>query len=1111
MGIQADKVVVQVEARVAEAERKIDGMQRKFDAEMDKMRRSAGLMERSTVKSFGTVATAGNAMASSLRSTALALASVAGAAAGIRLLADFAQSMSTVKAITQATDTQFAALTARARELGATTRFSATQAAEGMIFLARAGFDTDEVLGSIEGTLKLAQAGGLELGAAADIASNVLQGFRLEVAETSRVVDVLALAANSSNTDVTQLGEAMKYAGPIAAGLGVSVEDTAAAVSALSDAGLQGAMAGTGLRRVMIGLEKQGSQGEKVLKKYGLTMEDIAMSSTGSLANSLQVLSDASISTADAITLFGLRGGPAFEVLKSSIPKVKELTVAYTEAGGTADRVAKVMDQNLNGALLAVNSRMQELLLALGDAGAEDALIQALKGLQELLTIAAENADIVSAAIIALSVRALIPLAARAIPAAASALASMVTSLIGVSSAGAAASASLAPLTIAIAAAAAAYVYLARSSVDAEKALASFNKASSKIDEIRKAIADDTRDLADVNSRLVGLINEQGSAAELTARKEIAAITDRIAKNKELLSLYEVQARADLEAARAGADAKRNDLSQALGLGRRFDYGANKDALKTFEETRKAQLDEIRATQDAGKALTDQQRRVLDLALAYDEVSTSIAEAQTRLDGIKKSSETVAGKPAPIDPADVGGPDPFSAVEDATDKQRKAAQDALKELERALLSTYDAERAAAEETYNERLKAIQTLGLKDQEAANQRLAAEIAYQDELKRIQKDETTAKDEKLKRDQALVDKEQDLLKQTLDARDRAAGRSIEIAIREFERRKEILEKSFADTVDGEARKNEALAALEEERQNFLAKAREQTTGFETKDPVEAKIEQIRRAAQIELDLEKEKLATLADYQDEFNARRIEIETATEEQIAGVRREALAAQLSSAGDFFGGLAGLAKSYAGEQSTLYRTLFGIEQAFRAAQALIAAPAAAAKALAEVPYPFNLAASALVYAQAIAQVAKIGAVSPGFAQGVIDLKGQGGPKSDTIQARLSPGESVITAEGTRRNRGILEDINRGIDVQEQLRRLGRPVALAPAFMTSGGRVINVGGSSLTVQGNVSPDTLPALREALDQMGRDITDRIDSAIKRDKTVTTPRHERSRILK
>src|SRR5690625_1751638 len=115
----------------------------------------------------------------------------------------------------------------QAKELGRSTRFSASEAGEGMEMLARAGFDTSEVMDALPSVLDLAAAGAVELGDAADITSNILSGFGMEAEETARVADILAQASADSNVDVQGLGEAFKYAGPIASDLGVSIEDTA--------------------------------------------------------------------------------------------------------------------------------------------------------------------------------------------------------------------------------------------------------------------------------------------------------------------------------------------------------------------------------------------------------------------------------------------------------------------------------------------------------------------------------------------------------------------------------------------------------------------------------------------------------------------------------------------------------------------------------------------------------------------------------------------------------------------------------------------------------------------------------------------------------------------
>lgn len=325
------------------------------------------------------------------------LAVGAGIAAGTRKLADFSQEMSSVAAITRATAQEFDSLQAKALELGSRTRFSASQAAEGMTFLARAGFEADEVLGTIEATLNLAQAGALELGAAADIASNALTAFRLEVSESARVVDVLALAANSSNTTVAQLGDGLKLVAPIAAGVGVEIEEVTGAISALSNAGLQATLAGTGLRRVISELESPSTKTKKTLKQLGLDTEDYKISSVG-LTVALKALADQGVDTGLGLEIFGDRGGPAFEVLSSSIGDVEDFTFALQNAEGTAARIAATMDDNLNGSILAAKSAFEGLVLSAGEAGATGSLrgffdltaagLRALTNNIELVTVA---------------------------------------------------------------------------------------------------------------------------------------------------------------------------------------------------------------------------------------------------------------------------------------------------------------------------------------------------------------------------------------------------------------------------------------------------------------------------------------------------------------------------------------------------------------------------------------------------------------------------------------------------------------------------------------------------------------------------------------------------
>lgn len=296
-----------------------------------------------------------------------------GISKGVRVNMQFEESMSAVEAVTRATDSQMLKLTATARKLGATTRFSASEAADGMKFLGQAGFETSEIIEAMPGLLDLATAGMLGLGEAADITSNIMSGFGLEAEESSRIADVLAAASSSANTNVQQLGEGMKFVAPISAALGVSVESTAAAMGVLSDAGLQSTMAGTGLRRVLSELANVSSAGQKVLEGYGLTLEELDPK-TNSLTDIVEKLSEVGLGAAEAFTIFGDRGAPAILALTSQTDRLRELNTEMENSAGRAKEMAGVMGDNLAGDVKILKSVLEELTLAGGEKGVNGTL-----------------------------------------------------------------------------------------------------------------------------------------------------------------------------------------------------------------------------------------------------------------------------------------------------------------------------------------------------------------------------------------------------------------------------------------------------------------------------------------------------------------------------------------------------------------------------------------------------------------------------------------------------------------------------------------------------------------------------------------------------------------
>lgn len=312
----------------------------------------------------------------------------------VRTLASFEQAMSEVAAVSGATAEEFAVLRDRALELGAATRFTATEAAGALGELTRAGFSAREALAAVGDTLLLAQAGGLGLAQATDIASNAIRAFRLSADQAGRVADVLAAGANKSNSSVQELGEGLKFAAPAAATLGLSIEETVAALGVLSDSGRKGQLAGTGLIQVFEGLVKPSNETLQVFRRLGLTQADLDIQTRG-LIPVIQTLRDANLSLADSFTIFGTRGGPTFEILAAGGAKVEELTGTLQGLDGEAAKTAAIMDDNLNGALLRVRSAFEALVLAVGGAGATGGLRSLFEGLAQALRFLAANADTV--------------------------------------------------------------------------------------------------------------------------------------------------------------------------------------------------------------------------------------------------------------------------------------------------------------------------------------------------------------------------------------------------------------------------------------------------------------------------------------------------------------------------------------------------------------------------------------------------------------------------------------------------------------------------------------------------------------------------------------------
>ena len=297
--------------------------------------------------------------------SAVAFAAVAGKA--IQMAGGYDQAMRSVQAKTGATGALMDRLSEQSREMGRTTVHSATEAARGQAFLAQAGFDTNEILEALPATLALATAGELDLASAADIASNVLSGFRLETIETGRVTDVLAAIAARTNTSVSQMGEALSKAAPAAAAAGWSLEQTAAAIGRLSDAGIQGEEAGTVLKTMLARLAAPTGKLAELMTATGISVTD-ATGKMLPLNDIIAQLAPHADNTGLMFELLGTRGANAGLILGSlGDDDLTKLTAELENSEGAAQTMADTMSGGLWGAIKSIQSIVESAYISLGE------------------------------------------------------------------------------------------------------------------------------------------------------------------------------------------------------------------------------------------------------------------------------------------------------------------------------------------------------------------------------------------------------------------------------------------------------------------------------------------------------------------------------------------------------------------------------------------------------------------------------------------------------------------------------------------------------------------------------------------------------------------------
>lgn len=312
-------------------------------------------------------------------------------AASFKAGSNFEAEMSKVSAISGATADDLNALKEKAKEMGASTKFSATESAYALEYMAMAGWKTEDMLSGIEGIMNLAAASGEDLATTSDIVTDALTAFGLSASDSGHFADVLAKASSNANTNVSMLGESFKYVAPVAGALGYSAEDTAIALGIMANAGIKGSQSGTELRSSLTRLVKPTDEAAAMMEEYNLTMtnSDGSMKSLGQvmdmLRGNLGDLTEAEQAQA-AAQIFGQEAmSGMLAIINASDSDYAKLTDAIYNADGAARQMADTMQDNLQGSITILKSALEGLEIELYES--------AESGLSEMVKIANSYVD----------------------------------------------------------------------------------------------------------------------------------------------------------------------------------------------------------------------------------------------------------------------------------------------------------------------------------------------------------------------------------------------------------------------------------------------------------------------------------------------------------------------------------------------------------------------------------------------------------------------------------------------------------------------------------------------------------------------------------------------
>lgn len=289
--------------------------------------------------------------------------------AAIKTTADFESAMSEVAAISGATGEDFLALENKAKEMGKTTKFSASEAADGLKYMAMAGWKTEDMLNGLEGIMNLAAASGEDLGTTSDIVTDALMAFGLSAADSGHFADILAVASSNANTNVSMMGETFKYVAPIAGSMGYSAEDTALAIGLMANSGIKASQAGTSLRSIMTRLVSPTKDSATAMDALGISVTD----GSGQMKSLEEIIVDmrsgfSGLTEEQKASYAAMLGGQEamsglLAIVNASDADFNKLVTSISSADGAAKEMTDTMNNNLSGQITILKSQLESLAI----------------------------------------------------------------------------------------------------------------------------------------------------------------------------------------------------------------------------------------------------------------------------------------------------------------------------------------------------------------------------------------------------------------------------------------------------------------------------------------------------------------------------------------------------------------------------------------------------------------------------------------------------------------------------------------------------------------------------------------------------------------------------